>query len=187
MSDGEKPAIAPGERPPWMRARAISFDIYDSMKHTLGSLHTVCESARCPNLGECWKSGTATFMIMGDICTRSCKFCAISTGRPRPLDPDEPARLAEAAREMKLRHVPQLHRMRQLIADFRRQRLQCLQCLGGAILQQHGDEHLGMRHVAGDFDVGDAGRGQAVLAHGFVDQGAQLPAQLRRDPVRAME
>ena len=105
MSDGEKPAIAPGERPPWMRARAISFDIYASMKHTLGSLHTVCESARCPNLGECWKSGTATFMIMGDICTRSCKFCAISTGRPRPLDPDEPARLAEAAREMKLRHV----------------------------------------------------------------------------------
>jgi lipoic acid synthetase len=97
--------IALGERPDWMRARAVTFDIFDRMKGTLGSLHTVCESARCPNLGECWRRGTATFMIMGDICTRSCRFCAVKTGRPDALDPDEPHKLADAARQMGLRHV----------------------------------------------------------------------------------
>ena len=69
------------------------------------SLHTVCESARCPNLGECWSHKTATFMILGDTCTRNCGFCAIKVGRPPAADPDEPARVAEAAREMGLRHV----------------------------------------------------------------------------------
>ncbi len=88
-----------------MRTRAISFDTYDGMKRTLGSLHTVCESARCPNLGECWKSGTATFMIMGDICTRSCKFCAVRTGRPEPIDPGEPLHVAQAVEDMGLRHA----------------------------------------------------------------------------------
>lgn len=102
---GARPPIAVGERPPWMRAKAVTFDAYDRMKGTLGSLHTVCESARCPNLGECWKRGTATFMIMGDICTRSCRFCAVKTGRPDALDPEEPARVAEAAKQMGLRHV----------------------------------------------------------------------------------
>jgi len=97
--------ILPGERPAWMRARAVTFDVFDRMKGTLGSLHTVCESARCPNLGECWRRGTATFMIMGDICTRSCRFCAVKTGRPEALDPAEPRKLAEAARRMGLRHV----------------------------------------------------------------------------------
>ncbi len=94
-----------GERPAWMRAKAVSFDVFDQMKATLGSLHTVCESAHCPNLGECWKRGTATFMIMGDICTRNCHFCATQTGRPLPLDPDEPRNVAEAARHMKLKHA----------------------------------------------------------------------------------
>lgn len=98
-------AIPVGDKPPWMRARAVSFDVYDKMKGNLGGLHTVCESARCPNLGECWKRGTATFMIMGDICTRSCRFCAVKTGRPDALDPDEPRRVAEAARSMGLKHV----------------------------------------------------------------------------------
>jgi len=97
--------ILPGERPAWMRARAVTFDVFDRMKGTLGSLHTVCESARFPNLGECWRRGTATFMIMGDICTRSCRFCAVKTGRPEALDPAEPRKLAEAARRMGLRHV----------------------------------------------------------------------------------
>ncbi|MCC6730806.1 MAG: lipoyl synthase [Chthonomonadales bacterium] len=69
------------------------------------SLHTVCESARCPNLGECWSKKTATFMILGDICTRACGFCAIKVGRPHAADPDEPARVAETARRMGLRHV----------------------------------------------------------------------------------
>lgn len=98
-------SIALGERPAWMRAKAIDFKVFDRMRHTLGSLHTVCESARCPNMGECWKRGTATFMIMGDICTRSCRFCAIKTGRPEPLDPEEPRKLAEAALQMGLKHV----------------------------------------------------------------------------------
>ena len=68
-------------------------------------LVTVCEEARCPNLGECWTKGTATFMIMGDTCTRSCRFCAVKTGRGAPLDPNEPQRLADAARELQLKHV----------------------------------------------------------------------------------
>jgi lipoyl synthase len=68
-------------------------------------LVTVCEEARCPNLGECWSKGTATFMLMGDTCTRSCRFCAVKTGRGLPLDPDEPRRLAHAARQLSLRHV----------------------------------------------------------------------------------
>ena len=68
-------------------------------------LVTVCEEARCPNLGECWSKGTATFMIMGDTCTRSCRFCAVKTGRGLPLDPDEPRRVGAAARELGLKHV----------------------------------------------------------------------------------
>lgn len=68
-------------------------------------LHTVCESARCPNLPECWSKKTATFMIMGDVCTRHCGFCAIKTGRPLALDPQEPFRLAETARKMGLKHI----------------------------------------------------------------------------------
>lgn len=67
-------------------------------------LHTICTSGNCPNIGECWNAGTATFMILGDICTRACKFCATKTGRPLPPDPTEPARLAESIRRMKLRH-----------------------------------------------------------------------------------
>ncbi len=68
-------------------------------------LVTVCEEARCPNLGECWSKGTATFMVMGDTCTRSCRFCAVKTGRGAPLDPDEPRRVALAARALRLKHV----------------------------------------------------------------------------------
>jgi len=68
-------------------------------------LVTVCEEARCPNLGECWTKGTATFMVMGDTCTRSCRFCAVKTGRGLPLDPDEPRRVALAAKELGLKHV----------------------------------------------------------------------------------
>jgi len=69
------------------------------------SLHTVCEEAHCPNLGECWNRRTATFLIMGDICTRGCRFCAVAKGKPAPLDPEEPARLAEAVQRMGLRYV----------------------------------------------------------------------------------
>jgi lipoic acid synthetase len=69
------------------------------------TLHTVCEEAFCPNLGECWSRGTATFLLMGDICTRSCKFCNVKSGKPLPLDEGEPHRVAESVREMALRHV----------------------------------------------------------------------------------
>ena len=68
-------------------------------------LHTICQSGKCPNLGECWNKGTATFMIAGDVCTRSCKFCNTQTGKPLPLDKQEPARIAESVKEMALKHV----------------------------------------------------------------------------------
>lgn len=79
---------------------------YSMVKHMVveNHLHTICTSGNCPNIGECWNAGTATFMILGDICTRACKFCATKTGKPLPPDPDEPERLAESIRKMKLRH-----------------------------------------------------------------------------------
>lgn len=95
------------KRPDWLKVRLPSGENYDRLKGLMRSkaLHTVCEEARCPNMGECWGAGTATFLIMGDICTRSCAFCDIKTGRPLPLDWDEPQRVAEAVRAMNLRHV----------------------------------------------------------------------------------
>jgi lipoic acid synthetase len=94
-------------RPDWIRAKLPYGENYTKLLSLMRSkqLHTVCEEARCPNLGECWGRGTATFMILGDICTRSCGFCAVKTGRPAGLDTDEPRRVAEAVVSMKLRHV----------------------------------------------------------------------------------
>jgi lipoic acid synthetase len=79
---------------------------YTMVKHVVEGhkLHTICSSGNCPNIGECWNAGTATFMILGDICTRACKFCATATGRPAPPDPLEPMRLSSAIKAMKLRH-----------------------------------------------------------------------------------
>ena len=93
--------------PEWLR---IALPTSDSFARTRGlldelKLHTVCESAKCPNHWECWSKGTATFMIAGDRCTRACGFCAVSTAKPLALEADEPARVAEATRRMKLRHV----------------------------------------------------------------------------------
>ena len=95
-----------GRRPEWLRVKINQNDEYWKLKHLMRSqtLHTVCEEAICPNLGECWGRGTATFLLMGDTCTRSCRFCNIKTGRPPALDEDEPLRVAESVREMKLRH-----------------------------------------------------------------------------------
>lgn len=94
-------------KPPWLKARIPFGPGTERVHEIIGEhkLHTVCESARCPNMGECWRQGTATFMINGNVCTRSCSFCAIFTGRPQPLDPDEPRRVAEAARTMALQYV----------------------------------------------------------------------------------
>jgi len=97
----------PGRRPPWIKVRAPAGETYEWLRDMMRSksLHTVCEEARCPNLGECWGSGTATFLLMGDTCTRSCGFCDIQTGRPSPLDWLEPERVARAVQAMDLRHA----------------------------------------------------------------------------------
>jgi lipoyl synthase len=83
-----------------------SGETYSMVKHIVveNHLHTICTSGNCPNIGECWNRGTATFMILGDICTRACKFCATKTGRPLPVDPLEPDRLAESIKAMRLKH-----------------------------------------------------------------------------------
>ncbi|OPX21524.1 MAG: lipoyl synthase [Planctomycetales bacterium 4484_113] len=93
------------QRPAWLRVRAIDAATRRRMAETLGGLHTVCEEANCPNAGECFGRGTATFLIMGDVCTRNCRFCAIRSGKPQALDSNEPSRLAAAARKLQLKHV----------------------------------------------------------------------------------
>ncbi len=101
------PGDRPLRRPPWLKVRAPSGETYENVRTLMRGkeLHTVCEEAMCPNIGECWGRGTATFLMMGDTCTRSCGFCDIKTGRPSPLDWQEPIRIAEAVRAMNLRHV----------------------------------------------------------------------------------
>jgi lipoyl synthase len=95
------------QKPNWLR---VKLPIGEDYKHVRGlvdkhKLHTICESGNCPNMGECWGEGTATFMILGNICTRSCRFCAVATGRPEPVDWDEPQRVAEAIHLMKVKHA----------------------------------------------------------------------------------
>ncbi|MEN9339138.1 MAG: lipoyl synthase [Bacteroidota bacterium] len=95
------------KKPDWLR---VKLPIGENYKHVRGlvdkhKLHTICESGNCPNMGECWGEGTATFMILGNTCTRSCGFCAVATGRPDPLDWDEPQRVAEAIYLMKVKHA----------------------------------------------------------------------------------
>jgi lipoic acid synthetase len=94
-------------KPSWIRAKAPSGDLVKKIKATLreNNLHTVCEEASCPNLGECFSKGTATFMIMGDICTRRCPFCDVGHGRPNPLNTEEPYNLAKTIQNMGLRYV----------------------------------------------------------------------------------
>ncbi len=95
------------QQPSWLR---VKLPIGESYTHVRGlvdthKLHTICESGNCPNMGECWGEGTATFMILGNVCTRSCGFCAVATGRPLPVDWDEPQRVAEAIHLMKVKHA----------------------------------------------------------------------------------
>lgn len=94
-------------KPEWLKISIGANERYTETKRIVEShcLHTICSSGRCPNMGECWGRGTATFMIGGNICTRSCKFCNTPTGRPLPLDPQEPAHVAESVRLMKLSHA----------------------------------------------------------------------------------
>lgn len=94
-------------RPDWLRVKIPSGETYAGLKRLIDKhqLHTVCGEALCPNMGECWNNGTATFMILGDICTRSCGFCAVKTGMPTGLDADEPKRVADAVKLMNVKHA----------------------------------------------------------------------------------
>jgi lipoyl synthase len=101
------PSTTKVKKPDWLR---VKLPIGENYKHVRGlvdthKLHTICESGNCPNMGECWGEGTATFMILGNICTRSCRFCAVATGKPLAADWDEPQRVAEAIHLMKVKHA----------------------------------------------------------------------------------
>jgi len=100
-------ATMSGKHPEWLKKKAPSSSTLSQMEALLSglSLHTVCQSALCPNMGECFSLRTATFLIMGDICTRNCRFCAITKGKPYPLDPAEPGNVAQAVKQLELRHV----------------------------------------------------------------------------------
>lgn len=95
------------KKPNWLRVKLPTGEGYRNVRNLVDThkLHTICESGNCPNMGECWGEGTATFMILGNICTRSCGFCAVATGRPEPVDWDEPQRVAEAIHLMSVKHA----------------------------------------------------------------------------------
>lgn len=97
----------PMRRPDWIKVRAPQGEYYEQLQALMrrASLHTVCQEAGCPNMGECWGSGTATFLILGDVCTRSCRFCDVKHGRPEPLDWNEPERVAQAVKDLNLQHA----------------------------------------------------------------------------------
>lgn len=106
----ELPVVQPESRQPrpeWLKVKVPTGETFAHLKTMMRSkeLHTVCEEARCPNMAECWAAGTATFMILGDICTRSCGFCAVKTGRPGTIDLDEPRRVAQAIAQMGVTHA----------------------------------------------------------------------------------
>ena len=94
-------------KPDWLRVKLPIGENYSKVRHLVDQyrLHTICQSGNCPNMGECWGAGTATFMILGNTCTRSCSFCAVKTGRPSEYDMDEPRRVAEAIRLMGVKHA----------------------------------------------------------------------------------
>ena len=107
----ELPVISAEEvkkrKPSWLRVKLPVGPEYAKVRRLVDThkLHTICESGNCPNMGECWGAGTATFMILGNICTRSCTFCAVATGRPTEYDTDEPRRVAEAIKLMGVKHA----------------------------------------------------------------------------------
>ena len=105
--EGNEPTLPwPAQKPRWLKVRAPGGPNYVRLKELMRGLelNSVCEEAHCPNIGECWESGTATFLIMGDVCTRNCPYCAIAHGRPEALDEDEPRRVAEAIATLELNH-----------------------------------------------------------------------------------
>ncbi len=106
-ADNRRESLNPRRKPDWIRARMPGGDGFTALKSIVDQhrLHTVCQEASCPNMGECWSRGTATIMILGDTCTRACGFCDVKTGRPQPPDGEEPRRVAESLALMKLKHV----------------------------------------------------------------------------------
>ena len=102
-----KPSNPIQRKPSWIRVRLTNSSIYSDTKKIVkdNNLHTVCEEAGCPNISECWSKKHATFMIMGDTCTRACAFCNVKTGIPNPLDQNEPSRVAKATKDLSLSHV----------------------------------------------------------------------------------
>ena len=109
LNNPERNPVVPGRdrKPGWLKVDLPTGETYSMLKKMMRSksLHTVCEEAKCPNIAECWGAGTATFMVMGDTCTRSCGFCNIKTGKPLPLDPEEPMNVAISVRQMGVRHA----------------------------------------------------------------------------------
>ena len=105
LSTKEKPKRIP--KPSWLRVKLPTGETYKKVREIVSehNLHTICESGHCPNMGECWGEGTATFMILGNICTRSCGFCNVATGRPEPVDEFEPAKVAKSVKLMKVKHA----------------------------------------------------------------------------------
>jgi lipoyl synthase len=105
--EAETSATARPKRPEWLKVRLPMGENYRNVRAIVDDfkLHTICQSGNCPNMGECWGAGTATFMILGNVCTRSCSFCAVKTGRPNEYDEDEPRRVAEAIWLMKVKHA----------------------------------------------------------------------------------
>jgi len=104
MSTKEHPQRT--KKPPWLKVKLPTGKAYTHLKGVVekNNLHTICQSGNCPNMGECWGAGTATFMILGNICTRSCGFCSVETGRPLPVDQQEPERVAESVKLMDVKH-----------------------------------------------------------------------------------
>ena len=104
---GGSPEDFGGRRPEWLKVRLPTGPTFSRLQNLMReeNLHTVCEEAHCPNIGECWGAGTATFMVLGDVCTRACSFCAVKTGRPTWTDPDEPRRVAQSIARMNLVHA----------------------------------------------------------------------------------
>ena len=103
----ETTIIEKQKKPKWLKVKLPTGESYKKVRNLVSEhkLHTICESGNCPNMGECWGAGTATFMILGNICTRSCGFCAVSTGRPDSVDVFEPARVANSVKLMSVKHA----------------------------------------------------------------------------------
>src|SRR6187397_2914736 len=107
MTTAELTAEKPIKKPDWLRVKLPIGQNYTNVRGIVSEhkLHTICQSGNCPNMGECWGAGTATFMILGNICTRSCGFCSVATGKPEPVDPFEPLRVAKSVKLMGIKHA----------------------------------------------------------------------------------